>query len=478
MKATIEEINNNNSYKIEKEFEDLYLSGFRSHDPIINEENEELKLLLTNEILLKRKNLDTDDETTFIHDPILALLVNADNELIISDTLYKFTQEKGLYFSHVKDSLHLFDYLGDGSNRAKNDISNFSSTYDPEEYTCEIRTLYGGITKISDKISRYVHPIGDGIHDDCVGGGSWGTNPRITIPREDKIQDLINDLPVCGGVKHIIGRIFGKVYMCNTNYSKTRRVQVKYWDQNWFFYKSVGILTKTQVRYGGIWFYLKVNEIHMGINNIHLKYKHSPPKITYHNPNASIPTNIKTPIYLFDGKFQIQRNGLLDYENIFLNVLNNHIPYFTFETKDPLNIYIPLDSNIPNSDIDLNVHELKSDIVIKTIYKLGTRFLKKQMRSVEDPFVVTFQGKQDEIDVFYFGRRYHEYNTNKIKKRFYSDASFVFNYSYSNGNGSWYVSPSPVTSFRNYTYYDLDFFGMARRGNTWKGSRLVRSGSN
>lgn len=476
MKSTIEEINNNYSYTIEKEFEDLYLSGFRSHDPIINEENEELKLLLANEILLKRKNLDTDNETTFIHDPILALLVNADNELIISDTLYKFTKEKGLFFSHVKDSLHFFDYLGDGSNRAKNDTSNLSSTYNPDESPCEIRALYGGVAKISDKISRYVTPIGDGIHDDCSGGGSWGTNPGITIPREDKIQDIINDLPVCGGVRHFIGQIFGKVYMCNTNYSKTRRVQVKFWDQNWLFYESVGILTKTQVRYAGIWFHLKVDEIHMGINNIHLKYKHSQPKITYHNPYASIPANVKTPIYVIDGKFQIQSNSLLDYKNIFLNVLNGYIPYFSFGTDDPLNIYIPLDSNIPDSDIDLNVHEIKSNIVIETIYKMGTRFLKKQMHSPEDPFVVTFQGKQDEIDVFYFDKRYHENNTNKVKKRFYQDGSFVFNYSYTNGNGSWNVTTSPVTSFRDYTYYDLDFFGMARRGDTWKGSRLIRSG--
>lgn len=28
--------------------------------------------------------------------------------------------------------------------------------------------------------------------------------------------------------------------------------------------------------------------------------------------------------------------------------------------------------------------------------------------------------------------------------------------------------------FRNYTHYELDFFGMARRGTTWKGNRMIR----
>lgn len=27
---------------------------------------------------------------------------------------------------------------------------------------------------------------------------------------------------------------------------------------------------------------------------------------------------------------------------------------------------------------------------------------------------------------------------------------------------------------RDYTHYELDFFGMARRGNTWKGNRMIR----
>jgi len=28
--------------------------------------------------------------------------------------------------------------------------------------------------------------------------------------------------------------------------------------------------------------------------------------------------------------------------------------------------------------------------------------------------------------------------------------------------------------FRNYTHYELDFYGMARRGSTWRGNRMIR----
>ena len=28
--------------------------------------------------------------------------------------------------------------------------------------------------------------------------------------------------------------------------------------------------------------------------------------------------------------------------------------------------------------------------------------------------------------------------------------------------------------FRDYTHYELDFYGMARRGSTWRGNRMIR----
>jgi hypothetical protein len=59
---------------------------------------------------------------------------------------------------------------------------------------------------------------------------------------------------------------------------------------------------------------------------------------------------------------------------------------------------------------------------------------------------------------------------NKIKCKFYSSAEFTIGCS---GTGKFKVKPIKE-NFRDYTYYKLNFYGMARRGSTWKGNRLIR----
>ena len=55
LKATIDDFQNDAIENVEKEFEQLYEKGFRSHKPIVSPENEYLQAKLSQEIMLRRQ---------------------------------------------------------------------------------------------------------------------------------------------------------------------------------------------------------------------------------------------------------------------------------------------------------------------------------------------------------------------------------------------------------------------------------------
>lgn len=102
-------------------------------------------------------------------------------------------------------------------------------------------------------------------------------------------------------------------------------------------------------------------------------------------------------------------------------------------------------------------------------------------------FVVTHQKNVNEIETVYFGERYSSNNTNQIQREFDGQVlDFLIGYS-TNANASPPTSLNPTGStasssfsierrqgadFKNYTYYELDFFGVARQGTNWAGNRM------
>ena len=140
-----------------------------------------------------------------------------------------------------------------------------------------------------------------------------------------------------------------------------------------------------------------------------------------------------------------------------------------------MNIYIPGDDN----DININTSQvITSPDNIKKLYQLGIDFFKSQFGSSEKTeFVVSYQKNPTEIEVLYFGEHYSETNENKINHKFYSEVGFLIKTTIGVGNGEFKPGFELVTipgSFRNYTHYELDFYGMAKRGNVYKGNRMIR----
>jgi len=448
---------------------ELYLSGFQSFKPILDEDNKQLKQYYSKK---KSKTKDEDIENNVIADPFLAALVNERKEIIVGDSIYKFTDSKGVFSSKVIDSTYLINYVNNLDTEYKN----------MELEPCSLRMEQGGYTQMDEKITRYIEPI-----QDCGGGGGGGYTPTPTPPAPE-LQDIIDDLPICDGNAggNWIQGIFGKSYVCRSYFEDRRRVKIEFWDQSYGFYKSVGIQVKNQTKTFGVWWASKADEIHLGINRVYLKYDYPQPKINSYNPAGfANPFAFKAPIYMYNGKFQIH-TGIGYGENhtygeIALEVTRTAMPYFRLDDEPILNIYIPNLPVIDEYELNLSTADILSESNFRAAYKMGIDFLKKhfgEQRAQEEVFAVTYQKNYDEIETLYFGERYSDTDENKLVRRLYKDNGFLIGGGWSDSGGaggSTSFTLEPVTDFyRDYTKYEIDFYGAARRGSRWRGNRMIR----
>ncbi|TVZ26381.1 hypothetical protein JM83_1338 [Gillisia sp. Hel_I_86] len=479
LKTTISNMKKNQDKVDFYKFEEYYKKGFRSLEPFVDPSNKNLISKLSEEINKKRKsskNTDTESEeqNNIVADPYLAAFINENNEIVVNDSLYKFT-ENGLFFVAVKDSTHLFTYLANNKKSTNKLIAP-----DP----CYIRAESGGYTQIDTQITQYIMPI-DG---DCGygGGGGGSTPPPISqLSSEEKLQNIIQNLPICDGNAsgNWVQNLFGKSYVCRSYYNDGDRIKTEFWDQSFGFYKSVGIQVKTQTKTLGIWWASESDEIHLGINRILLKYDFPQPQINAYTPTGGLISNpYKAPIYMYAGKFSVRSPSASTfgvsyyYSDIKLKITKNVLPFFRLDNDPILNIYIP---NIPLiGDVGFNYYssDITSNSNIKALYKMGIDFLKSQANA-GDPkvFSVTYQRSYDKIETLYFGEHFYNTNDNSIEKKFYQDVGFKISIG-KNGNSDWQYQVEPDTDyFRNYTHYEVDFYGAARRGSTWKGNRMIRN---
>lgn len=482
LKEAVNDLSSTNNDLIVDKFERLYSEGFRSHKPIVNPENRELIEMLSVEKMAQlkeyykkfpRKKSDPSDENPleFIQDPFFAAFVNEDNEIIVNDTLYVITDISGMYFSHINDSTNLYNYL---TEFVYTDTNNNSKSKSFEEDPCITRNEQGGVTEVDSEVYRYIAPIDDCDEEDPY----YDDSPPPSYPQtsaEEILQNRIDNLPTMRASDGtFIRNLFGDAISKTIYFDDQNRIKTEFWDCKYFFYASVGILAKTQNRTLGIWWASKSDELHLGVNRVFLKYYYPMPKI---NVTPTVPDpyyfyDSKKPIYIFDGTFMHKTpDNSPDYIESTIEITKAQLPYWDFENKELLNIYIPYEGG---TNIGLSTGDILSSSNIKKLYKLGIDFLKKMTISDGDKeFALTYQKTPTEIEVLYFGEKYSEKDENKIKRLFYDNINFEIGYVTNlNGQGHFTVGTNKEL-FRKYTHYEVDIYGMARRGYKWKGVRMI-----
>ena len=158
---------------------------------------------------------------------------------------------------------------------------------------------------------------------------------------------------------------------------------------------------------------------------------------------------------------------------------NAQIPFFEFRDEAILNIYVGrvLGVNI-NTNISYNV---LNDSNIKQLYKLGAEFLKDQASSnIGKRFFVTVQKNLNEVDLLYFDEFQRVYNVAEVQKKFFSDWAWQVGVKSADGGANWSsdyglsnFTASGFSTLGDYKEKYIDIYGLARRGNEWKGLRLI-----
>ena len=485
LKKSIDDLKSLNNNVLEAKFEKLYQQGFRSHSPIVNPKNYELISKLTQELiynpngaLAKKKVtiLETETEDNTIGDPFFGAFVNQNNEIIVGDSLYKITKKLGVLFVHIKDTTHLYDYL---KNLNVKKISKNSKVNQNDIPACEVRSQYPGISYIDDEISSYVAPLDEGGCSSDGGSPIYPPTPQLS---DDQLQNLINNLPGCEGEDtSLFQSLFGTNRSCINYFDSNHRIKTEFWDQSWLIYTSIGVQIRTQVKTLGIWWASDADEIHLGINRVYLKYNFPDPEINSQLYLNTYPINTEVPVYMYKGEFKILSDNYGGYIYPTFIKANTSLPFFDFKAgTDMLNIYI---RKLPY----LSDYNIRSEANIKELYKLGINFLKSSFNTgTSKEFVVSYQKNDSEVEVIYFSEKYKETNAHQVIRYFYEDTEFVVGITYNpdggttnsgtgNPNGSFkYTFGPPAQSyFRNYTSFELDFYGLGHQNGIWSGNRMI-----
>jgi|GEM_PF-2833841 len=520
LKRTMADYKLMSEIQLEKKFSKLYLGGFRSHTPIVNPKDENLITLLDNEhknslgIYSKSNTQGTteapienpvespgfleaaEEEASIIADPILGLVINEDNEIIINDSIYKITADLGVLSARVQDSTYLYNYIA--LNSSPSIVGKKSKTgksaveigpgpeipiepglplMTPAKPPCELREAIGGRIDVDDHVTRFIAPF-DPV--DCASTPIYSTPPsKPYVPQlspDQILQNRINSLAECQPERTSwFQSLFGTNISCINYFDSKHRIKNEFWNQNWGFYSSVGIQTRVQVKKLYVWWASDADELHLGINRVYMKYNYPAPVINYLNTFYSDP---EVPVYMYKGEFTVRDyNGTL--KNAPFITANSGLPFFDFG-GDVLNIYL---RKLPFGD-KINI---KSESNIKELYKLGINFLQSTINSNngKKEFVISYQKTPTEIEVLYFGERYQKNNSNYIKRTFYDDTEFVVSVAYNStpynpdsstpyGDWKYKIKKPDVSNQRKYTYFELDIFGMGRKGSTWAGSRMIK----
>lgn len=143
----IEKMKENETY-FEKTMLEWYRKGFKPFTPVGDpDENPELISLLG---ISQNTDDDQEEEENPISDPILAAFLDKNKEMVVTDTLYHFSKQ-AIYFSYIKDSLKLRNYL---KVNGEQDLTDTEIIH--------LRNNESGKREVEYKVFRFIAPISKG----------------------------------------------------------------------------------------------------------------------------------------------------------------------------------------------------------------------------------------------------------------------------------------------------------------------------
>lgn len=452
--------------------------GFKPLTPIFDENDTEKieNFFLTKKQRLQKRNIEfgitaksavSDDEIDFddelISDPALAGLLNESKEIYVADSLYKYT-ETGLYFCLIKDKQKLYNYLDKLSATSKkkqitNRLAPCDEQYPQLEKGSSTNKIIQEVTEVSEGINLFI-PI-----TDCNSGGGGSTptpTPVLTSPTLIK-----QNLPICRIEKQgWLEKIFGETEVDTEDYGDGKRVKVKFWNQNYFLFSSIGCSARFQkrVKILGIsgWQKSYATQIELGINNIEYTYNFNVPQF-----NASK--------YQYSTVF-FESNGLkFNQEGRVIDKMPTGKSSFIFDSESPqdaLNITIC-------NDILTLLNAKEANMIIDNLAKAAVNalpgmadkyLLQNKIANGKIKYNVIIATPLDNKVTFkVMGVKWTNNDDNAITN--YFDFNFLITWDSTYENPEDYLKG--LKGAKKYNALSADIYGAALHDNVWKGRRLV-----
>lgn len=452
LKATLTDLREKDLDDVSDKMAELYDEGFLSFRPIIDTDDEarvnayletknsrpKLKNVFNNKSKLKSLNEEEieDELEDLIADDELACLINENGEIQVGDSLYKYT-DSGLYIVHINDESHLNNYL-------EQDTTEIAQSIDSTNLTKRSRLDREELCFIDDKIRRFRY-----WGRTTQYSSSYRSNNNYVLkhlPKEFK------DFPVTNGRQTFFGGIFGSRRAATANFSKRRRVKVLYVNQKYLLSSRVGIIVKYQRRKCRIWWRYKADELVAGINQAFFTLEYKVPNIN------TVP---KTTLY-YEGRVYNNYYRELHYNK------NSGVPNIPFNDEISVNVNLPLLGWNKYNYTAEQMNNFAWDKAYKYVEGLMTKLRKPMPKSIS---VVAIG--HNKVYINSMNLVYTKKNARYIKKFFnreYRTPDITLGF---NDAGGMNIKKLKLPELMDASTINLDFYGGARRGNEWKGFRMI-----
>lgn len=511
LSQTVSELKKINNNEKELRFKKYYEKGFMPLFPNFSDDDQDklleyserkkariqkvIEINVSNNNLLMYKSvpteIDEDGELVeefdddLISDDEFASLLNDEREVIVNDTLYKYTYS-GMFSVPKNQKLQLDTYIK--NNNIEYLIPDSSSIIrGVSSPTTDIRLSVPTVEMImdinNDCGSNYQSnelSIADAFaQEDCYGGGGsssgggtgGGSSSNTPADHTQSLVELIDDLEACNTLNGFLDSgfgLFGTSKKCYSNFNSDYRTKTKYWKENYLIWNSIGVKVKHQKKgWTGLWRAKKTDEVALSISQASFEY-------TLDVPNG-IPDLYAPPtLYFFEDKIFNNQMQIINYLNDYQKPPFPDVPFVSeVVVLEYVNHWLYT---------DITVDKMR-EYFYQGIWQ-GAKSIVNTYKNRQPKHVTHILFTPQKIFVNYVNLDRRKLNDKKIVNRL--DYNFglgvKFNaYFDSNGHmttnwGNFLNNPTGFISIPHLYDYEnvkMDFVGASRRGNTWKGSRII-----
>ena len=407
-------------------------------------------------------DLITDDE--------FASILNDKREIIVDNVLYRYTYS-GMFSVNDNEKQVLDNYIIENNiedlipdpntlTRGESNPANKITLSIPTEQ----EILYAGCNNQQFYGDNYV---GLEFLDNCGSGGSGsgsGSGSSSTVDHTRSLINLIDDLDACNTLNGFLNSGFGLLGVsrkCYANFDSKYRTKTKYWKENYFIWNSIGVKVKHQKKgWTGLWRAKSTDEVSLSVSQATFKYNISIPNF----PQTYAPLKM----YFFEDKIFNSQAQILSYTNAIYKPPKPDIPF--------VNDVIMVEYVNHVIGTQLSVEKMRN-LFYSGAWQ-GAKLIVNEYKKRDPKNVTHILYTPTEVYVNYVNLENRKLNTSKIVNRL--DYNFGLGIKFnldvdSNGRYSINLGLGSVTIPKLYDYskVKMDFVGATRKGNTWKGSRIV-----